>query len=145
MSICLRRRDFIAGLGGAAAWPLAARAQQRPVVGYLGSRTQGEAIREVADFRDGLRETGFAEGVNLTVEYRWANNDNARLPDLAADLMRRNVAVCVTISTPATRAAKAATQTIPIVFSGWRRSGRVRIRGKPGPTGRQSDRRDLAL
>jgi putative ABC transport system substrate-binding protein len=111
------RRDFITLLGGVAAWPLAARAQQRPVVGYLNSRTQREAIREVADFRDGLRETGFAEGVNLTVEYRWANNDNARLPDLAADLMRRNVAVCVTISTPATRAAKAATQTIPIVFS----------------------------
>ena len=112
MSICLRRREFIAGLGGAvAAWPLAARAQQRPVVGYLSSRTQGEAIREVADFRDGLRETGFAEGVNL-----WANSDNARLPDLVADLIRRNVAVIVTTAVPATRAAKAATQTIPIVF-----------------------------
>jgi putative ABC transport system substrate-binding protein len=113
----MNRREFIAALGGsAAAWPLAARAQQRPVVGYLSSRRQGEAIRELADFRDGLRETGFAEGVNLTVEYRWANSDNARLPDLAADLMRRNVAVIVTTATPATRAAKAATQTIPIVF-----------------------------
>ena len=112
----IQRREFIAGLGGAAAWPLAARAQQRPVVGHLISRTQGEAIREVADFRDGLRETGFAEGVNLTVEYRWANSDNARLPDLVADLIRRNVAVIVTTAVPATRAAKAATQTIPIVF-----------------------------
>src|SRR5262249_42034943 len=78
----IRRRNFITLLGGAAAWPLAASAQQRPVVGHLISRTQGEAIREVADFRDGLRETGFAEGV--TVEYRWANGENARLPDLVA-------------------------------------------------------------
>ena len=113
----MRRREFITLVGGAAAWPLAARAQQRPVVGYLSPRTQGEGSRNLADFRDGLRETGFAEGVNLTVEYRWANGDNARLPELAADLVRRKVVVMVTAALPATRAAKAATQTIPIVFS----------------------------
>jgi putative ABC transport system substrate-binding protein len=113
----MRRREFITLLGGAAAWPLAARAQQRPVVGYLNPRRQGEEIRILEDFRDGLRETGFIEGANVAIEYRWANNDNARLPDLAADLVRRNVAVIVTTGLPATRAAKAATGTIPIVFS----------------------------
>jgi putative ABC transport system substrate-binding protein len=113
----LRRREFITLLGGTAAWPLAARAQQRPVVGYLNPRRQGEENRILEDFRDGLRETGFIEGANVAIEYRWANNDNARLPDLAADLVRRNVAVIVTTGLPATRAAKAATGTIPIVFS----------------------------
>jgi putative ABC transport system substrate-binding protein len=110
------RREFIAGVGSAAAWPLAARAQQRPVVGYLSPDTQDQAIRRLEDFRRGLRETGFIEGANLTIEYRWANSNNDRLPDLAADLMRRNVAVIVTTGTPATQAAKAATETIPIVF-----------------------------
>ena len=114
----MRRREFITLLGGAAVtWPLAARAQQRPVVGYLNPRRQGEENRILEDFRDGLRETGFIEGANVAIEYRWANNDNARLPDLAADLVRHNVAVIVTTGLPATRAVKAATETIPIVFS----------------------------
>ena len=114
----IRRRDFLTLLGGAAAaWPLAASAQQRPAVGYLNPRRQGEENRILEDFRDGLRETGFIEGANVAIEYLWANNDNARLPGLAADLVRRDVAVIVTTGLPATRAAKAATGTIPIVFS----------------------------
>jgi putative ABC transport system substrate-binding protein len=113
----MRRREFIAGLGGAVAWPLAALAQQPiPVVGYLNPRTQGEDSQSLNNFRDGLKQTGFVEGGNLTIEYRWANSDNSRLPDLATDLVRRKVAVIVTYGVPATRAAKAATETIPIVF-----------------------------
>jgi putative ABC transport system substrate-binding protein len=113
----MRRREFIAGLGGAAAaWPLAARAQQRPVVGYVNPRTPSEQIQQLKDFHDGLKQTGFVEGGNVTIEYRWANGDNARLPELVADLVRRKVAVIVTSGLPAARAAKAATGTIPIVF-----------------------------
>ena len=119
----MRRRGFIAGLaafGAAVAspvlWPYAALAQQRPVVGYL-SPGQGELEDPILKaFRDGLKQTGLVEGGNLTIEYRWANGDNARLPDLAADLVRRKVVVIVTSGLPATRAAKAATDTIPIVF-----------------------------
>jgi putative ABC transport system substrate-binding protein len=110
------RRTFITLLGGTAAWPIAARGQQRPVVGYLSPRAQGEEIQFLKRFRDGLRETGFVEGENLAIEYRWANGDNTGLPELAADLVRRKVAVIVTAGLPATRAAKAATGTIPIVF-----------------------------
>jgi putative ABC transport system substrate-binding protein len=111
----IKRRDFIMLLGGAAtAWPLTARGQQRPIIGYLRPEAPGK-ISE--NFRAGLREAGFTEGANLTIEYRWANGDNARLPELAADLVRRKVAVIVTGGLPATRAAKTATETIPIVFS----------------------------
>ena len=109
----MRRREFIAFLGGAAAWPLAVLGQQRPVVGYLSPRTQGEETRFLDAFHSGLRQTGFADGGNISVEYRWGNSNNARLPELAADLVRRNVAVIVTSGLPATRAAKAATDTIP--------------------------------
>jgi len=118
----MRRRGFIAGLaafGAAGAspvlWSHAALAQLRPVVGYLSPRSQGEAFL-LKDFRDGLKQTGFVEGGNLLIEYRWANGDNARLPDLAADLVRRKVAVIVTTGLQATRAAKAATDSISIVF-----------------------------
>ena len=110
----MKRRDFIAGLG-AAAWPLAARAQQRPVVGCLSPGNQNE--EGLKYFRDGLKQTGFVEGQNVAIEYRWANGNNARLPDLAADLVRRKVAVIFTGGLPASRAAKAATDTIPIVFA----------------------------
>jgi putative tryptophan/tyrosine transport system substrate-binding protein len=114
----MRRREFIAGLG-VAAWPLAARAQQTamPVIGLL--RIQSlESMRDlIAAFRSGLADTGFVEGQNLAIEYRSAEGQSNRLPALAADLVRRQVAVIATPdSTTATFAAKAATRTIPIVF-----------------------------
>jgi putative ABC transport system substrate-binding protein len=115
----MRRREFIAALGGAAAWPVAARAQQRavPVVGYLGTRTTDSDHYLVDMFRQGLNEAGFVEGHNVAFDYRWAGNDYNRLPELATDLVRRHVAVIVTLADArATLAAKAATATIPIFF-----------------------------
>jgi putative ABC transport system substrate-binding protein len=114
----MRRREFIAFLGGAAVtWPLAARAQQGSIVGYLYSGSPASPLL-LAAFRKGLGETGHIEGRDVTVEYRWANNAFDRLPELAADLVRRRVNVIVTPgSSQAALAAKAATSTIPIVFS----------------------------
>ena len=116
----MRRRDFIKGIiGSAVAAPVAVRAQQSamPVIGYLYAGALETSTSFVAAFHTGLRKSGFTEGHNVAIEYRWANNDPARLPGLAADLVNRGVAVIVAPGTVAgVRAAKAATMTIPIVF-----------------------------
>jgi putative tryptophan/tyrosine transport system substrate-binding protein len=116
----MRRREFITLLGGAAVtWPVAARAQQgMPVVGFLYSGVPELSTGVVAAVRNGLAETGFVEGRNVSMEFRFAYNDNSKLAELAADLVRRQVAVIITPgSTPSALAAKAATTSIPIVFS----------------------------
>jgi putative tryptophan/tyrosine transport system substrate-binding protein len=114
----VKRRDFMALLGGAAAWPLAGRAQQPvPVIGFLSSRSPGESAHLVTAFRAGLGELGFADGQNVAVEFRWAEGQNDRLPELAIELVRRPVATIVATGGPASGlAAKAATSTIPIIF-----------------------------
>jgi len=115
----MRRRDFIKGIAGPAVmWPLVARAQQPtvPVVGVLDPRLPGNVQDLLRVFRQGLKDTGYVEGENLALEYRWAENQMDRLPTLAADLVRRRVAVIAAISPAAAVAAKAATTTLPIVF-----------------------------
>jgi putative ABC transport system substrate-binding protein len=111
MSICLRRREFIAALGGSAAWPMAARAQQPalpvlPVVGLLSFGSPELLANEIAAFRNGLTESGFIEGRNVTIDYRFAGNLANRLRELAADLVRRRVTVITTTSLDAALAAK---------------------------------------
>src|SRR3974390_1947898 len=120
MGADMRRREFIKVIAGSAAWPLAARAQQppMPVIGFLNSGLPQPFENYVAGFRAGLKESGYIEGHNLTIEFRWAEGHYDRLPEMAADLVRRKVAVVVaTGGSPSAVAAKAATSTIPIVFT----------------------------
>jgi hypothetical protein len=116
----IRRREFIAGLGSAAVLPVVARAQQGalPVIGYLAAQFANDEYKNfTVPFLQGLKEAGYVEGQNVAIEYHWAENQYDRLPALAADLVRRRVAVIMAAGTPATLAAKEATTTIPIVFS----------------------------
>ena len=114
----LKRRDFITLLGSAtAAWPHAARAQQAmPAIGFLASQLPDAITDRLRGFRQGLKDTGYVEGENVAIVYRFAENQDDRLPTLAAELVSRRVAVIATAGPPATFAAKAATTTIPIIF-----------------------------
>ena len=114
----MKRREFIAGLGAAIVLPLAARSQQRPVpvIGYLSTGFADDYKMVTVPFIQSLKESGYVEGQNLAIEYRWAENNPDQLPTLAADLVRRRVAVIVASATEAALAAKSATTTIPILF-----------------------------
>jgi putative tryptophan/tyrosine transport system substrate-binding protein len=133
----VRRREFIAGLGGAAAWPVVGQTQQprMPVIGFL-SPTRPGGLFAMEAFFEGLKEGGYVEGRNAVIEYRWAEGRTDLLPALAADLVRRQVRIIVAMAVDATLAAKSATTAIPIVFqTGADRSGRDLFPGRISPAG----------
>ena len=139
----MRRRDIITLLGGAAAWPFAAQAQQPapPLVGFLGSDSPELYAERLRAWRQGMRETGYAEGQNVATEYRWAEGRNDRLPALAADLVRRPLTAIVTSTTPSTLALKTVTTTLPIIFLSPATPGSWARRWSTSPIRRRSRRR----
>src|SRR5689334_7211870 len=113
----MRRREFIAGLGGAAVWPLSVLAQEaKPVIGYVSSLTQTFSVRLDAALRRGLSDMGYVEGQNISIEYHWVKDRYDELPGMATDLVQRRVSAILAIGPSAVVAARAATQTIPIIF-----------------------------
>jgi putative ABC transport system substrate-binding protein len=119
MPVNIGRRELIAALGGAATWPLAARAQQAmPVIGLLGTSTAEAYADRLTAFREGLKQIGYFEGQNVAIEYRWAEGHYDRIPELVADLLQHRVIVIAADGTPAAHAAQAATKTVPLVFLG---------------------------
>jgi len=134
----MRRREFIGLLGDAAAWPLAARAQQpsaKPLIGFLSTRSPGEAAVHTNAFRRGLEEMGYIEGRSVVVEYRWAEGDYSRLPPFVADLLSRPLSAMVAAGDPAAHAAKAAGLAVPLIFVVGQdpvRSGLVASMNRPG-------------